>query len=424
MTHAFAEIDLRPHIRPGDTVIWGQAQAQPLSLIKALVRQRREIGHARVFLGIGYELDEVLTPEHTDHLEFFGYCAAGSNRKLAKAGAMDIIPIHYSEMAMRMRDGSLRMDVVFLQLPPPDEQGRYSMGMCRDYIVSALASARTVIAEVDDTLPWTYGGPYLHEDQIDLLVKTTDRQAAPPPHVASAEEAAIARHVAGLVPDGACLQTGIGILPDVVLAALTHHRDLGMHTGNIGDGTVLLAEAGALTNGRKTIDAGITVGSMVQGGERLRRFLHRNASLEMRPVEYTHAAATLAQLERFVAINGAIEVDLTGQINSEVAGGQYVGAVGGALDFVRGASASPGGMPIIVLPSTARGRSRIVHALSGPVTVPRSDACVIVTEHGVADLRGLTLKQRVVRMLAIADPAHREALERAVATPGQTPMCR
>ncbi|MES2973712.1 MAG: acetyl-CoA hydrolase/transferase C-terminal domain-containing protein [Pseudomonadota bacterium] len=415
MTEASAGIDLLPHIRPGDTVIWGQAHAQPLSLIKALVRQRRQIGHARVFLGIGHDLDEVLTPEHADHLEFFGYCAAGSNRRLVKAGAMDIIPIHYSEMARRMRDGSLRMDVVFLQLPAPDGQGRYSMGMCRDYIVAALASARTVIAEVDDTLPWTNGGPYLDAGQIDLLVKTTDRQPAPAPHVASPVEEAIARHAAGMIPDGATLQTGIGILPDVVLGALTRHRDLGMHTGNLGDGTVLLAEAGALTNSRKTIDPGIIVCSMVQGGERLRRFVHRNAGLEMRPVEYTHAAATLARIDRFVAINGAIEVDLTGQINSEIAGGHYVGAVGGALDFVRGASSSSGGIPIIVLPSTARGRSRIVHALSGPATVPRSDACVIVTEHGVADLRGLTLRQRVVRMLAIADPAHRKALEQAAA---------
>lgn len=399
-------------------MIWPQAHAQPLSLIKALVRQRREIGHVRVFLGIGYELDEVLTPEHADHIEFTGYCAAGSNRKLVKAGVMDILAIHYSEMARRMRDRTLPMDVVFLQVAPADAQGRYSLAMSRDYVVSALASARTVIVEVDETLPWTYGGPYLHEDQIDLLVRTTDRQAAPAPHVPTPEEEAIGRYVAGLVPDGACLQTGIGNMPDAVLAALKYHRDLGMHSGNIGDGLVLLAESGALTNARKAIDSGISVGAMVQGGERLRRFVHRNPTFEMRSVEYTHNPATLAMLDRFVAINSAIEVDLTGQINSEVAGGHYVGAVGGALDFIRGAARSEGGVPIIALPSTARGRSRIVYALSGPVTVPRSDACVIVTEHGLADLRGLTLKQRVARMIAVADPAHREALERAAATPG------
>jgi acyl-CoA hydrolase len=415
-------IDLLPHVRSGDTVIWGQAHAQPLSLVKALVRQRREIGHVRVFLGIGYELEEVLTPEHADHIEFFGYCAAGSNRKLVKAGVLDILAMHYHEMALRLRDGTLPMDVVFLQVAPPDEQGRYSLAMCRDYVVSALACARTVIVEVDDTLPWTFGGPYLHEDQIDLLVRTTDRTGVPAPHVPTPEEMAIGRHIAGLVPEGACLQTGIGNMPDAVLSALTGHRDLGMHTGNVGDGMALLAESGALTNARKAIDTGVTVGSMIQGGDKLRRHLHLNPAFQMRPVEYTHDAATLAQLERFVAINSAIEVDLTGQVNLEVAGGVYVGAVGGAVDFIRGASRSKGGVPIIALPSTARGKSRIVHALSGPVTVARSDACIIVTEHGVADLRGLTLRQRVSRMIAVAGPAHREALERAAFSPGGAPV--
>jgi acyl-CoA hydrolase len=418
MRTQLSELDLRPHVRPGDTVAWGQASAQPLTLIEALVRQRQEVGPFRAFLGIGDRLEETLRPEHSDAIGFFGYCAAGSNRNLVQAGVMDILPMHYSDIACRMRDGNLRINVVFLRVPPPDDQGRFSLGMCRDYMVAALAAARTVIAEIDDQTPWTYGGPYLKEEDFDLLVQTTHRLPSPSPHVATSDEQAVARRVAGLVPDAATLQTGIGSLPDAVLSALCGHRDLGFHSGSLGRGVALLAQAGALTNACKRIDPGVSIGGLLQGEEELRRYAHRNPQVQLRPVDYTHDQAIIAQLDRFVAINSAVEVDLTGQVNSEVAAGRYVGAVGGAIDFVRAASRSVGGMPIIVLTSTIRSHSRIVARLSGPVTIPRSDACVIVTEHGVADLRGLTLKQRVKRMLEIADPQHREQLQREAAPLG------
>lgn len=405
-------VDLRPYVRQGDTIMWAQAQGQPLSLIKALLKQRHDIGQMQVFLGIGFALEDVVTAEHADVIRFYSYCAAGSNRVLMHAGALDILPIHYSEIASRIRNKSLPVDVVMLQVPPPDEHGRFSLGMCRDYMVAALSAARTVIAEVDDSLPFTLGGPYLREEQFDLLLPTTCRQALPAPAVATPAEQAIAGHIADLIPHGATLQIGIGNLPDSVLAALKDHRDLGFHSGTLGDGLVLLAASGALTNAKKPFRQGISVGGMLQGGEPLRRFAHHNRLLELQPIEYTHDAQTLAAHNRFVSINSAIEVDLTGQVNSEVAGGRYVGAVGGALDFVRGALQSDGGIPIIAMPSTSRQRSRVVHRLSGPATIPRSDACVIVTEHGIADLRGLTLQQRIEQMIAIADPTHRESLRK------------
>lgn len=226
-------------------------------------------------------------------------------------------------------------------------------------------------------------------------------------------ELAIGRHVANLIDDGATLQTGIGSIPDAVLAQLHDRRELGVHSGSIADGFVDLHEAGVVTNSCKSIDLGVSVGGVLIGGQKLRRFAHCNRSLELRGTDYTHNPRVLGSIERFVAINSAIEVDLTGQANTEVAGGRYVGAVGGIVDFLRGAQTSRGGIPIVALPSTAGARSRIVSTLTGPVTVARSDACVVVTEHGVADLRGLTLSQRVPRMIAIADPAHRESLERA-----------
>lgn len=397
-------------IRPGDTVMWGQSHAEPVTLMRALVAQRHSFKRIRVFLGIG--LADVLAPEHADAIDFLAYCGSGANRKLARANVLDILPAHYSQLPELVRSGALRIDVVMLQVSPPDEHGRYSLGLAREYLVEALKHARAIVAEVHPDVPWTYGGPFLRAADIDLLV-TSD---TPVPDTAETTpgpvEQAIGQHVASLVEDGATLQTGIGAIPDAVMAALHDKRDLGVHTGSIGDGIAALCEAGVVTNARKTIDAGITVGGVIIGSARVRRFAHRNPALELRGTEYTHNPHVLRRIDRFTAINSAVEVDLTGQVNAEVVGGTYVGAVGGVGDFLRAAQASRGGVPIVALPSTAGAHSRIVTKLSGPVTVPRSDACVIVTEYGIADLRGLSLAQRVPKMIAIAHPDHRERLAR------------
>ncbi|MBU9135379.1 acetyl-CoA hydrolase [Burkholderia multivorans] len=403
-------------IRPGDTVMWGQSHAEPVTLMRALVAQRHSFKRIRVFLGIG--LADVLTPEHADAIDFLAYCGSGANRKLARANVLDILPAHYSQLPELIRSGALRIDVVMLQVSPPDEHGRYSLGLAREYLVEALKHARAIVAEVHPDVPWTYGGPFLRAADIDLLV-TSD---TPFPDAAETTpgpvEQAIGQHVASLVEDGATLQTGIGAIPDAVMAALHDKRDLGVHTGSIGDGIAALCEAGVVTNARKTIDAGITVGGVIIGSARVRHFAHRNPALELRGTEYTHNPHVLRRIERFTAINSAVEVDLTGQVNAEVVGGTYVGAVGGVGDFLRAAQASRGGVPIVALPSTAGAHSRIVTKLAGPVTVPRSDACVIVTEYGIADLRGLSLAQRVPKMIAIAHPDHRERLAREAGLSG------
>lgn len=403
-------------IRPGDTVMWGQSHAEPVTLMRALVAQRHSFKRIRVFLGIG--LADVLTPEHADAIDFLAYCGSGANRKLARANVLDILPAHYSQLPELIRSGALRIDVVMLQVSPPDEHGRYSLGLAREYLVEALKHARAIVAEVHPDVPWTYGGPFLRAADIDLLVASD----TPFPDAAETTpgpvEQAIGQHVASLVEDGATLQTGIGVIPDAVMAALHDKRDLGVHTGSIGDGIAALCEAGVVTNARKTIDAGITVGGVIIGSARARHFAHRNPALELRGTEYTHNPHVLRRIERFTAINSAVEVDLTGQVNAEVVGGTYVGAVGGVGDFLRAAQASRGGVPIVALPSTAGAHSRIVTKLSGPVTVPRSDACVIVTEYGIADLRGLSLAQRVPKMIAIAHPDHRERLAREAGLSG------
>lgn len=404
---------LQALIRPGDTLWWGQATAEPLTLTRAVTAHRHALaqgGRLRVFVGMA--ASDTLQPGQADVLDFFGYAAGGAHRALAQAGVLDILPSHYSQLPGLIRAGVLPADVLLLQVSPPDEAGRYSLGLVQEYLPAVLERARVVIAEVHPDIPWTHGGVSLQAGDFALLIESEhpplDQSRSAPGPV----EQAIARHVAALVEDGATLQLGVGNLPEAVLAALHGHRDLGLHSGAVGDGIALLAEAGVLTNARKSLDTGVGIGGILMGGDRLRRWAHRNPALQLRATDYTHHPEVLAASHKLAAINGAIEVDLTGQINAEVAAGCYVGAVGGAVDFLRGAARSKGGLPVVALPATAKGRTRIVAQLSGPVSTPRSDAGLIVTEHGVADLRGQTLSRRVRRLIDIAAPEHREDLER------------
>ena len=403
-------LDLSAIVRPGDTVVWGQASAEPLPLTQALMAQRHAIGRFNVFLGVTYS--DTLKPEHADCVSFSAYCGTGGNRALARAGKLDILPVHYSQIPGLIQSGRLKIDVLMLQLAPADAAGNYSFSMAHDYLVQALAAARVVIAEVNEQAPWTFGERPVREADLDYIVRTS-RPPLELHHPQPGEaELAIARHVAGLIEDGATLQFGLGALPEVILAALAGRRDLGIHSGALGDKAAELMEAGVITNARKSIDRGVTVAGIMFGSRRIQQFCHRNPAVQFRSNAYTHNAGVLASIERFAALNTAIEVDLSGQINAEVAGGVYVGAVGGAVDFLRGAHRSKGGLPIVALPSTAGKASRIVAKLSGPVSTPRSDAGLIVTEYGVADLRGAPLSERARRMIAIAHPDFREQLER------------
>lgn len=404
---------LQQLIRPGDTLWWGQATAEPLTLTRALVEHRHAIAQGgRLGVFVGMAASDTLRPEQADVLDFFGYAAGGAHRQLADAGRLDILPSHYSHLPGLIQGGVLPADVLLLQVSKPDAAGRHSLGLVREYLPAVLAKARVVIAEVNPSIPWTHGGPYLQAGDFALLVDAEHLPLDQPRGAIGAAEQAIARHIAGLIEDGATLQLGVGNLPETVLAALHGHRDLGLHTGAVTDGIAQLAQAGVLTNAQKSIDRGVGIGGILMGSDILRRWAECNPQLELRATDYTHDPVVLAKSHKLAAINAAIEVDLTGQINAEVAAGCYVGAVGGAVDFLRGAARSYGGLPIVALPATAKGASRIVAQLSGPVSTPRSDAGLIVTEHGVADLRGQPLSRRVRRLIAIAAPEHRESLER------------
>lgn len=400
------DLDFSSLIRPNDRVVWGQTGAEPLALTSRLLQQSAQMDGFRAFIGMSLSPIDML--EQADKVAFQSYCAAGSNRLLAKAGRLDILPCHYTQLASALAP----VDVLLLQVA--EGPGGFSFSIAAEYLVPLVKSARLVIAEVNDQAPWTYGET-LTADDIDLLVRTSRPPLAMPGASGSEVEQAIARHVGGLIEDGSTLQLGLGSLPEAVLSALCSHRDLGIHSGAIGDKVAELTERGVITNSRKRIDTGVSVAGVLMGGERTYRFAHDNKALQLRPTAYTHALDVLAQINRLVTINSAIEVDLTGQINAEVAAGRYVGAVGGAMDFMRGAQASKGGLPIIALPATAAGgkASRIVADLSGPVSTPRADAGIIVTEYGVADLRGRTLRERARLMVAIAHPDFRDALARA-----------
>lgn len=405
-----AGLEYARYLRRGDTVAWGQACGEPLSLTEALMAQRASVPGLRCFLGI--PCADTARPEHADYLRFASYSAAGPNQALRRAGVLDLVPCHYSALPRILSAGPLRVDAVLLALPPARPDGSYGLGLCADYVAALAGSARVVIAEVSDQIPDVGCAQTLRGDDLDVIVHT----CRPPAQYhgsrpVQAAQAAIAGLVAGLVEDGATLQVGIGSMPSAVLRALAGHRDLGVHSGMITDAVAELVEAGAVTGARKAIDRGQIVTGFLMGTQALLDHAARNRAVVLRDTTYTHDPGVIAAQERFTAINSAIEVDLTGQLNTEMMRGRYVGAVGGAADFMRGAASSKGGLAITVLPSTAGSASRIVARLSGPASVARSDAGVIVTEHGVADLRGLTLAQRRERMLAIADPGHRAALE-------------
>lgn len=389
-------------IRPGDALVWGQACAEPTALTAALTQQSGGLGPLTAFVGTTYA--DAFDPAVAANVRLSSYGASGRNRRWLADGLLETLPVHYSSLPGLFRRGVLRADVVLVTVAPPGPDGRYPLGLADEYLPAALAAARVVIAEVSPHVPRIQGAHSLGAGEIDVLVHT-DRH---PPHWTAPEpgdtDRALGRQVAALVPDGAVVQIGIGSFPGAVLAELGERNDLGFHSGLFADGMIDLVERGVITNRTKPHDTGLSVAGVTMGGRRLVEWLHDNPAVALRGTGRIHDVEVLGSLPRFTAINTALEVDLSGQVNAEVVAGRYVGAIGGSLDFLRGAARSEGGLPIIALPATSRGRSTIVERLSGPVTVGRADAGIVVTEHGAADLRGIGPAERRERLLAISAP--------------------
>ncbi|MBF6220362.1 acetyl-CoA hydrolase/transferase family protein [Nocardia abscessus] len=407
-----ADLDLTTVLRAGDRIVVGQACGEPTTLIEALIAQGGAIGGVSAFIATSFS--GLFTPAATEAFALSSMGAIGALRSLTKEHRLSIVPCHVSRVGPMIEAGILGCDVAFVQVSPADERGEHSFGLVSDHVRAAVGTARVVVAEINDQVPFTLG-ERLPAAEIDYAVRVSRPPVQVPPARIGPVDEAIAGHAAAYIEDGAVLQIGVGAVPDAVLRLLHDRTDLGVHSGMIGDGLVDLVESGAVTNARKTIDRGVSVTGALIGTERLYRFADRNAAIRMCATDYTHDAGVLARLERLVAINSAMEVDLTGQVNAEQSGAAYLGGTGGQVDFVRAGARSRGGHAIVALPSTAKGGtvSRITATLSGPVTTARSDVDVIVTEFGAAELAGRTLAERTRRLIAVAHPDFREELERA-----------
>jgi acyl-CoA hydrolase len=409
-------LDFARLIRAGETVGWAQATAEPVWLTRLLNEQAARCPPFSVFFAMTFATD--LAPGHPNVM-VTATGGGGSGRRFfaGDGGAGNMIPANISALCGLIAAGRPRIDIVLLQVGSgPDADGSYNAGLGVECLREMIAGARLVIAQVNPALPWTHGDTLIGAGEIDLLVPAEQLPLELPARTIGPVEQAIAAHVARLVPDRATIELGIGLIPEAVTRALGDKRGLGVHSGAIGDGVADLMAAGIVDNRHKEIDAGATVTMMLMGTSRLYAYADRNPLIRIRSPRYTHDALVLGNFRRFVAINSALEIDLTGQVNAETAQGRHIGLVGGQMDFVRAAGRAPEGRSIIALPATSRDRrhSRIVARLADAVvTTPRADADYVVTEHGIAELKGRSLAERARALVAIADPAFRAELERA-----------
>jgi len=400
-------------IESGMNVFVHGAAATPTPLLEALVRRTDLTGVKLWHLHLEGPL-AFTDPEHAGRFRSISLFTGAGLREPVAEGRADFVPIFLSDIPGLFTSGRVRLDAALVQLSPPDRHGICSLGTSVDTARAAVDSARVVLAEINQRMPRTHGHTAVPLERLAAWT-ATDRDlpahgARPPTPV----EERIGDHVAALVEDGACLQLGIGGIPNAVLARLEHHRDLGIHTEMFSDGVVRLIESGAVTNARKTIHPGRTIASFVVGSRQLYDFVDDNPLVEFHPCDRTNDTNLIRKLERVVAINSGLEIDLTGQVCADSIGHRVYSGIGGQMDFIRGAAMSPGGKPIIALPSTALGGSvsRIVAQLkpgAGVVTT-RGHVHWVVTEHGAVDLHGKSLAERGRLLVSIAHPSHREPL--------------
>jgi acyl-CoA hydrolase len=394
-------------------VLVGSGAAVPVGLLQAFCEHARSLRGVEVCqlltLGDAPYLDPSLEG-HVRHKAFF----IGPNARAAvQQGRADFTPVFLSEIPALLRD-TLPVDVALVQISPPDRHGYCSLGVSVDIVRAAVDTARVIVAEVNPRMPRTHGDAFLPLDRVTHLVNVDHPIPELPADPIGEVERAIGRHVASLVRDGATLQTGIGAIPNAVLAALGDHRDLGVHTEMFSDGVVDLVERGVVTNARKSIHRGKLVTSFVMGTKRLYDFVDDNPMIEMHPSDYVNDPFVIARHRGMVAINSALAVDLTGQVCADSIGSKFYSGVGGQVDFIRGAARAEEGRAILALPSTAKNGtiSRIVVELASGsgVTTTRNDVQYVVTENGIASLHGKTVRERVRALVAIAHPRFREGL--------------
>ncbi|MBA3687807.1 MAG: acetyl-CoA hydrolase/transferase family protein [Chloroflexi bacterium] len=401
----------------GHTIFVHGGAATPTALLAALAARAPELTGVTT---VGLHLEGPcphLEPAIAGHVRHRALFIGPNARDAVNEGRADYVPIFLSDIPQLFRRGILPLDAAFINVSPPDAHGFCSLGTSIDATLAAVRNARTVTAQINKAMPRTLGDSFVHVDEIDFAVETTQAPHDHPVGAISEVERQIGAHVAELVPDGATLQLGIGAIPAAVGEALRDKRDLGIHTELFTDTVVDLVESGALTGAAKEINRGKIVSAFVMGTQRLYQFIDNNPMVEMRPVDYTNDTAVIRRFRRMVAVNSAIEVDLSGQVVADSIGRRLYSGVGGQMDFIRGAALAEEGRAIIALPSTAAGgtTSRIAANLqegAGVVTT-RAHVRTVVTEWGVAELFGRSMAERARALIAIAHPDFRDELRLA-----------
>ena len=411
LTSAEQAVDL---VRSGDRVYVHPGCAEPEVLVTALLKRAHQLSNVEIIHLLTLGNADYVKPEYRGHFRHNALFIGNNVRQAVVEGRADYTPIFLSEIEGLFTSGQLPLDGALVQLSPPDEHGYMSLGVGVDCTLTAARCARYVIAQVNDQMPRALGDSFLHVSKVTAIVETSRPLAELHPVPFTELQHRIALNVASLISDGATLQMGIGGIPDAVLTCLRDRKDLGIHSEMVSDGVIPLIESGAINGEKKTLHPGKVVSAFILGTQRLANFIHDNPIFEFHPTSYVNDPFIIAENEKMVAINSALQMDLTGQVCADSIGVTMYSGIGGQVDFLRGAARSKGGKPIIALPSTARNGtvSRIATVLDpgAGVVTSRGDVHYVVTEHGVAYLHGKTLRQRCEALIQIAEPAYRDQL--------------
>jgi 4-hydroxybutyrate CoA-transferase len=416
-------------IKSGDRVVVGHAYGQPQHLVNAMVANKDAYENVEIVHMVSISPAPYCQPEMQGHFIHNSFFVGVNSRNAVNEGRAKYTPCFFHELPRLFTNGVLPVDVTMCQLSPPDENGNCSFGISVDYTKPATEASKIVIAQINEQMPRTLGDSFIHVSQLDYIIeydepllelgveKTAATEVEKEQYVAKVVvEMAIGANCAELIDDGACLQLGIGVVPDAILSFLENKKDLGIHTEMFADGVVDLVKKGVVNCSRKNFHPGKMVANFLMGTRKLYDFVHNNPFVEMHPVHYTNDPYIISQNDNMVSINSCLQVDLLGQAASDTINNVQFSGVGGQVDFVRGAAKSKGGKSILAFPSTAGGSeySRIVPRLDegAVVTTSRYDVHYIITEYGIADLRGKSLGERAKQLLSIAHPDFRDQLNR------------
>ncbi len=402
------------HIQSGNRIYVGGGAGVPVELTHGLTDRAPDLKDVELTHILTFAEAPYVAPQYQENFRVNALFIGHNVRKAVQEGRADFTPIFLSEIPRLFREGYLPIDVALISVSPPDQHGFCSFGVEVGATKPAAESAKIIIAEVNKQMPRTLGDSFIHVSRLNHIIEVDYPIPEAPQGGASNDHLKIGEHIASMIPNGATLQMGIGSIPDAVLKCLGNHRDLGIHTELFSDGVIDMVESGVITCSQKTFHPGKIVAGFLFGTKRLYDFIHNNPLIELHPTDYVNDPFNIAQNDKMIAINSALQIDLTGQVCADSIGPRFYSGVGGQIDFIRGAARSKGGLPIVAFPSTARkgSLSRIVpmlHEGSGVVTT-RNDVHYVVTEYGVASLYGKSVRQRALELIQISAPQFRDEL--------------